>query len=144
MDGGEAVALVAAVIVAVLAGALTTALVALVRALRDLRAAVEALRDDASVILAEMAEVVTAAGDEVERVDRLVGSAERLESATDVAGRLAFRTLGSPVVKAMAFGTGVSRAAQRLREGEAEPPRDRARDVARRRRKGAKTKRRAS
>ena len=55
---------------------------------------------------------------EVDRVERLVTSAERLSGAVDGASRMAARTLRSPVVKAMAFGTGVSRAAQKLREGE--------------------------
>ena len=55
---------------------------------------------------------------EVDRVERLVTSAERLSGAVDGASRIAARTLRSPVVKAMAFGTGVSRAAQKLREGE--------------------------
>ena len=35
---------------------------------------------------------------------------------------LDYKTLASPVVKAMAFGTGVSRAAHRLREGEPPAP----------------------
>ena len=47
-----------------------------------------------------------------------MSSAELLSGAVDGASRIAARTLRSPVVKAMAFGTGVSRAAQRLREGE--------------------------
>ena len=45
-------------------------------------------------------------------------SAERVSDAVDGAQRIAARRSRSPVVKAMAFGTGVSRAAQRLREGE--------------------------
>jgi hypothetical protein len=51
-----------------------------------------------------------------------VMSAERISGAVDGASRLAARTLRSPVVKAMAFGTGVSRATQRLREGETPVP----------------------
>ena len=54
-----------------------------------------------------------------ERVERLVSSAELVSGALDSASRMTAKTLRSPVVKAMAFGTGVSRAAQRMREGDA-------------------------
>ena len=53
----------------------------------------------------------------------------------DGASRLAARTFRSPVVKAMAFGTGVSRAAQRLREGEPAVPAQRKRKSRRRARR---------
>ena len=59
------------------------------------------------------------AAGEIDRVERLVSSAERLDEAK--------RAIATPVVKAMAFGTGVSRAAQRLREGEPPPARRRRR-----------------
>ena len=54
------------------------------------------------------------AATEIDRVERLVTSAERLDEAK--------RAIATPVVKAMAFGTGVSRAAQRLRDGESPRP----------------------
>ena len=43
-----------------------------------------------------------------------------IDDAVDGAQRMAYKRSPQPVVKAMAFGTGVSRAAHRLREGE--PP----------------------
>ncbi len=75
-----------------------------------------------------------AAAIEVDRVERLVTSAERINDTVDGAGKLAYKTLASPVVKAMAFGTGVSRAAHRLREGErpADPSRRRRADAGKR------------
>jgi hypothetical protein len=54
-----------------------------------------------------------------------VTSAQRLDEAK--------RAIATPVVKAMAFGTGVSRAAQRLREGESPRPAPAARSTRRRR-----------
>jgi hypothetical protein len=65
-------------------------------------------------LLDAAADAVHDAAVEVERVDRLVTSAERIDGAVDAA----YRRLSSAMVKAMAFGTGVSRAAHRLREGE--------------------------
>jgi hypothetical protein len=73
---------------------------------------------------------------EVERVDRLVTSAEKLNGAVDGAQRIAYKTLASPVVKAMALGSGVSRAAQALRD-PVPPPKAEARARARRKKRTA-------
>jgi hypothetical protein len=134
MTAGELVAVVGATLVAVLAGALAVALAATVRTLRELRATLDALRTDVLALLDDADRAVHDAVVEVDRVERLVTSAERLESTVDTAGRLARRTFSSPVVKAMAFGTGVSRAAQRLRDGESPSPAAARRGRARRRR----------
>jgi hypothetical protein len=122
MSTSDALAVATAVIVAVFVGALAMALVSVTHTLRVLRDTVDALRDETIPLLAEVRDAASHASDEVERVDRLVTSAERLEGAVDGAGRLAYRTLASPVVKAMAIGTGVSRAAHRMREGEPKQP----------------------
>jgi len=121
MDTADVLAIVAATVVAIFAGALLAALYALVGTLRTLRATVDQLRDESLALLADAHDAVHDATTEVDRIDRLVGSAERINDAVDGAHRLAYRTLASPVVKAMAFGTGVSRAAQRMREGDAAP-----------------------
>jgi hypothetical protein len=91
------------------------------RSLRDLRTTIDALRTDALELLDETSDAVREASIEIDRVERLVSSAERLDEAK--------RAIATPVVKAMAFGTGVSRAAQRIRTGDPVPP------PARRRRK---------
>jgi hypothetical protein len=67
-------------------------------------------------------DAVRDAAKDLARVERLVSSAERLSETVDGASRAAARTIASPVVKAMAFGTGVSRAAQRLRDPSPPPP----------------------
>jgi hypothetical protein len=122
MDTSDVIAIVVATLVAVLTGALIVALVFTVRTLQSLRRTVEQLRDETIVLLDDAHDAVRDAASEVDRIDRLVGSAERINDAVDGAQRLAYKTLASPVVKAMAFGSGVSRAAQRLREGEAPAP----------------------
>jgi hypothetical protein len=133
MSTSDALAVAAAVIVAGFVGALAMALVATTRTLRVLRDTVDALREETIPLLHDVRDAARGASDEVERVDRLVTSAERLEGAVDGAGRLAYRTLASPVVKAMAIGTGVSRAAHRIRESEPKQP-----TKAERRRRGAR------
>jgi len=128
MSAGDVLAVVAATVVTMLVAVLGASLIAVTRTLRELRDTATALHDEAIPLLEAARDAVCDAATEVDRVERLVTSAERLSGAVDGASRLAARTLRSPVVKAMAFGTGVSRAAQRLREGEPPVP------VARRRR----------
>ncbi|MCZ7536372.1 MAG: hypothetical protein M5T61_10955 [Acidimicrobiia bacterium] len=94
------------------------AISALVAALRDLRAATTALTAEAVPLLEEMRAAVRDAGREVDRVERLVTAAGEVTEAVDSAQRLAYKTLASPVIKAMALKAGVSRGARRLREGE--------------------------
>jgi hypothetical protein len=118
----DALAVAAAVIVAIFVGALAVSLVAVTRTLRVLRETITSLHDEMVPVVAELRETARTTGDEVERVDRLVTSAERLEDAVDGASRLAYRTFANPVVKVMAAGTGVSRAAQRLRSSDATAP----------------------
>jgi hypothetical protein len=124
MSTGDALAVVAATVVTILIVVLAVVMVLLTRTLRELRAAVEVLQDDALALLDEARVSVRDAAGEIERVERLVTSAERLDEAK--------RAIATPMVKAMAFGTGVSRAAQRLREGDS--PRPEPRPAPRRRR----------
>jgi hypothetical protein len=124
MSTGDALAVVVATVVTILIVVLAVVMVLLTRTLRELRAAVEVLQDDALALLDEARVSVRDAAGEIERVERLVTSAERLDEAK--------RAIATPMVKAMAFGTGVSRAAQRLREGDS--PRPEPRPAPRRRR----------
>jgi hypothetical protein len=114
MSTGDALAVVAATVVTMLVVVLAIVMVLLTRTLRALRAAVDVLQEDALALLDEARVSVHDAADEIDRVERLVTSAERLDEAK--------RAIATPMVKAMAFGTGVSRAAQRLREGESPRP----------------------
>jgi len=121
MSTVDVLAVVAATVVTILVAVLATVLVLVSRTLRELRAALEILEEDALALLDDARLSVNEAATEIDRVERLVTSAERLDEAK--------RAIATPVVKAMAFGTGVSRAAQRLREGEsrrgASPPKRR-------------------
>lgn len=118
MQATDVVAVIAAVSVAVLVGAVATMIAALSRTLRDLRAAAEAFTAEAVPMIEDLRVAARDAAREVDRVERIVTAAEGVTDAVDSAQRLAYRTLASPVVKAMAFGAGVSRGAQRLREGD--------------------------
>ena len=115
MSTSDVLAVVGATVVTILIVALAAVLVALTRTLRDLRASLTVLEREALEVLDDARASVDEAATEIDRVERLVTSAQRLGDAK--------RAIATPVVKAMAFGTGVSRAAQRLREGDAPAPR---------------------
>ncbi len=122
MDTSDVLAVIAATVVAILAGVLIAALYSLTRTLHSLRTTVDHLREETIALLDDAHDAIREATTEVDRIDRLVGSAEKINDAVDGAQRMAYKTLASPVVKAMAFGSGVSRAAQRIREGEPPAP----------------------
>ena len=119
METGDVLAIVAATVVAILCGVLIAVLYVLAGTLRELR---DDRRTRCATRPSRCSTTRTMPSStrrgEVDRIDRLVGSAERINGAVDGAQRMAYKTLASPVVKAMAFGTGVSRAAQRIRAGE--------------------------
>jgi hypothetical protein len=121
MHTSDVVAIVLAVVLAGVAGAVVVALMSLTRTLRTLRTAIDELQADTLPLVDELREAVTTTAYNVERVDRLITSAEAVEGRVDAASRLAYRTIQSPVVKAMALGAGVQRTAQRLAGKEPAP-----------------------
>lgn len=95
--------------------ALLAALVAAVRSARQLRRAADQLRREGMALLAELDATVTTAGRDLERVDDLIGSAERLSATVGSASRLARMTMATPVIKVMALGAGTARVSDRIR-----------------------------
>ena len=141
MNVSDVIAIVMAVLVAVLAGAVVSMLFSLRTTLRSLHRSVDALREETLPLVDELRAAVDTTVDNVDRVDRLITAAEGIEAHVDSASRLAYRTIANPVVKTMAFGSGVKRASQRLRGKGSATEIERARQRARRR---ARRTRRAS
>jgi hypothetical protein len=115
MSGSE----VAAVVVAVTAGIALTVLafvvVHLLRTVRQLRATVDQLRTESLAVVDELHEAARVARVEQDRVDNLLRSAESVSGTVDSATRLAYLTVGSPVVKGLALATGANQAYRRFR-----------------------------
>ena len=103
MSTGDVLAIVAATIVTMIVVVLAIVLVLLTRTLRSLRATPPVLEEDCLELLDDVRRSVADAAGEIDRVERLVTSAQRLDETK--------RAIATPVVKAMAFGTGVSRRA---------------------------------
>jgi hypothetical protein len=108
-----AVALMA--VAGLLALALAVVVGSLARTLGALQTAVDELNREAIPLLADLRRGASQASADLERVDDLVGAAESVTRTVDGASRLAYLTFSNPVVKLLAFGSGLSRARRRFR-----------------------------
>jgi len=104
-------------IVLCLAGAAVFAVMVqrIVRALRDLDALAESLRVEAVPLVSDLRATVRQAGDDLDRVEAVLGKAETIATTVDAASRLTYRALRPPLVKTMALMSGAGRATRRLR-----------------------------
>lgn len=119
MDTNELAAVIVAVASAVLVVGLLVALAALTRTLRLLRLTVEDFRTRALPLVEDARATVAQAGQELERVDTLLTSAEGITATVDAASRLAYLAFSNPVIKLLALGSGTARAARRFRKAKA-------------------------
>jgi hypothetical protein len=94
---------------------LAVALIALVRTLRAMRDVAHLLRTETAPVLDDLRETIDVANDEIERLDRLVSTAESVTGTVDSASRLAYVAMANPVIKGVAFASGTAKAARRLR-----------------------------
>ena len=91
-------------------------------ALRELRREVASLRDETRPLLHEMRastsearDAVDTARSDLERFDRVLGSAEAISDAVEGSGRAARTAFSAPVIKLAGLATGTHRAVRRLR-----------------------------
>lgn len=126
MTGADLAVLLAAVLCAVGFAALVVVLVRVLDSLKVLRSEVESLRAETRPLLAELrsstdeaAAAVREARDDLDRFDRVLGSAEAISGAVEGGSRLARTALSAPVIKMAAFATGTQRAARRLKREDA-------------------------
>jgi hypothetical protein len=115
MSGSEVAALVVAVTAGIALTVLGFVVVHLLRTVRDLQATVAALRDESLALVDELQEQARIARREQQRVENLLRSAESVTGTVDSATRLAYLTVGSPVVKGLALATGANQAYRRFR-----------------------------
>jgi hypothetical protein len=128
MSAGDLAVTLAAVLCAIGFAALVVVLVRVLDTLRSLRSEVESLRTETRPLLAELrASAVDAqvamdtARADLERFDRVLGSAEAISGAVEGSGRLARSAFSTPVIKVAGIATGTSRAVRRLRSGGRPP-----------------------
>jgi hypothetical protein len=114
MSADHVAVLVAAIAAAVAALVLVVVAVVLGRRLRDLGRAVEELRGETVPLVRDARVVVDQAATEMVRVGDVLDSAEAVSATVDSASRLAYRAFSNPVVKVLAYSTGLGSALRRF------------------------------
>jgi len=115
MSGSDLAAVIVAACSVVAVVLLAVGVVALLRTLRALREVALLLRTETAPVLDDLRDTVDAANGEIERLDRLVTTAESVTGTVDSASRLAYIAMANPVIKGVAFASGTAKAARRLR-----------------------------
>lgn len=120
MTAGELVVVLAALLCAIGFAALVVVLMRVLDMLRDLRYEVADLRSETRPLIEELRvttdearNTVDDARTDLERFDRVLGSAEAIGDA--VSGRVARTAFSTPVIKATGLAKGTSRVLLRLR-----------------------------
>jgi hypothetical protein len=122
MSAGDLAVTLAALLCAIGFAALIVVLVRVLDTLKSLRGEVESLRSETRPLLAELRhstdearETIDVARSDLERFDRVLGSAEAISEAVEGSGRFARRAFSAPMIKAAGLATGTSRTVRRLR-----------------------------
>lgn len=122
MTAGDLAVTLAALLCTIGFAALIVVLVRVLDSLKALRGEVESLRQETRPLLAELRnstdEARTAmdtARSDLERFDRVLGSAEAISDAMDGSSRVAKTAFSVPVIKLAGLATGTSRAVRRMR-----------------------------
>jgi hypothetical protein len=125
MTAGELAIVVAAVLCSIGFAALIVVLLRVLDTMRDLRREVSTLRMETAPLISELRAstmdakaAIGEARDDLERFDRVLGSAEAISGAVAGGGRVARAALSTPVIKTAALATGTTRAVRRFRRKE--------------------------
>lgn len=122
MQTSDIVLIAAVVLCAIGFAALSIVLLRVFDALRALRREVREMRDQTLPLIADLRSstddaksAMDGARADLERFDRVLGSAEAISEAVETSGRAARRLFAAPVIKAVGTVTGVKRAVGRLK-----------------------------
>ena len=117
MTAGDLAVTLAALLCAIGFAALIVVLVRVLDSLKSLRVEVESLRSETRPLLAELREstdearsAMHVARTDLERFDRVLGSAEAISEAVDGSSRMARTAFSAPVIKLAGLATGTGRA----------------------------------
>ena len=122
MSAGDLAVTLAALLCAIGFAALIVVLMRVLDTLKALRVEVESLRRETGPLLVDLRESTDEARDamdtareDLQRFDRVIGSAEAISDAMEGSSRLARRALSAPMIKAAGIATGTSRTVRKLR-----------------------------
>ena len=117
MSASDLAAVIVAIASVVAVVLLIFVVVAINRTLQAMRMSIEELRRETLPVVDELHRTVITANAELERLDGLIASASSVTATVDSASHLAYLAFSNPLIKAIAFAAGTSRAARALRRG---------------------------
>jgi hypothetical protein len=117
MSASDLAAVIVAIASVVAVVLLIFVVVAINRTLQAMRMSIEELRRETLPVVDELHRTVITANAELERLDGLIESASSVTATVDSASHLAYLAFSNPLIKAIAFAAGTSRAARALRRG---------------------------
>lgn len=120
MPAADVVVLVSACVLAIAVIVLVVVTVGLRRRVNELQALAQELRRETVPLVRDARLVVDQAATEMVRVGDVLGSAEAVSATVDSASRLAYRAFSNPLVKVVAYGSGIGGALRRLFGRDAE------------------------
>ena len=122
MSAADLAVTLAALLCVIGFAALIVVLMRVLDTLKALRVEVESLRRETGPLLLDLRqstddarEAMDAAREDLERFDRVLGSAEAISDAMEGSGRIAKRAFSAPMIKAAGIATGTIRTVRRLR-----------------------------
>jgi ABC-type transporter Mla subunit MlaD len=116
MSAGDLAVVIATLLCALGFAALVVVLMRVLAALAELRREITELRAETRPLLAELRASVDDARDDLDRFDRVLGSAEAISANVAGVSRVARAAFSTPLIKTVAIASGTSRTASRLRK----------------------------
>ena len=114
MTAGDLAAVVVTIVSLGATALLTIAVLSLLRTMRSLRVVLDTLHDQTVPLVNDLRLTVDQAGVDLERVEGILSSAERITHTVDSASKLTYRALSPPLIKTMSLMSGLRRAGRRL------------------------------
>ena len=114
MNAGDLAAVVVTIVSLGATALLTVAVLSLLRTMRELRGVLDTLHDQTMPLVNDLRVTVDQAGVDLERVEGILDSAERITHTVDSASKLTYRALSPPLIKTVSVMSGLRRAGRRL------------------------------
>lgn len=112
---GGGVGLVVSVVLIVAVASLRKAVAGLRSTVEDVSRTAEEIRAETVPLLLQLRSIAERTESELTRTDALLENVVSISATVDSASHLAYLAFSNPVIKALAFGTGTSRALARFR-----------------------------
>lgn len=116
MSGADLAAVIVAISSVLALGVIAVAFWSILQTLRRVTTVVEQMRDQASPLMSGLEATIDKADSELDRVDGILDTAEEISGTVASASRLIYLAFSNPLVKGLAFLSGLARGWRKLRK----------------------------